>query len=536
MAKKPEPTPGVVNEVRIASPEAMKPPPQLGIDTSVVPPVVSVGKEIQERVPGSRNAVSTAGAVQSVPAPAAKPEASSTAPVAAPRDVDPKTLRISRMGSGEPFKLSILICTLSSRASLLGSLLAKLHRQMGNVPGVEVLVFEDNKEHSVGWKRNRLIESAAGEFICFVDDDDDVADDYILQIMTAISRNPTVDCIGFRGLLSVAGQGSHQVHYSLENHGQIESGGTYYRLPCHLTPLRKSAIVGHQCRFPDQNFGEDADFSAQLMRTKALRSEAFVNKVLYHYQFNPNTSETHGNRGPQAIMGIDRSIFHVVILSQQADNLRGCLDSILKNEPTLPRNRIVVVDDGAKADCEREYPGITWVQGIKPFVFARNANLGIGQCPNDVILMNDDARLETKYGFTSLGFATKSREEIGIASAAIRGFVGNHNQAPWGIAAGMRKEPRNVAFVCVYIPRDTINRVGLLDERFVHYDFDDNDFCHRIKLNDLFIMIYDGCVVEHNSTENKSTYRVRNDISSLMEHNRKLFQAKWPGLKLGPPP
>lgn len=529
----------VRNEVLIV-PNFKKEEPKLGIDTTPKPIVVSVQKQLQERVPGANNAArdakSTAETLKPVPAPITPPEAPPGPPPEPPRtppkEVDLTKLRISRMGTGVEFKLSILVTTLSSRAPLLGELLGKLRRQL--MPNVEVVVFEDNKEFSVGWKRNKLIDEARGEFICFVDDDDDIADDYVLQIMTAIEKHPNIDCIGFRGLLSIAGRGSHQVHYSLENQGQVESGGTYYRLPGHLTPLRKAAIA--RCRFPDQSFGEDADFSAQLMRTKCLKSEAFVDKVLYHYQFNASTSETHGNKGPGAIMGVDRSIFHIIILSQQADNLRGCLDSILKNEPSLSRDRIVVVDDGARQDCEKEYKGITWLQGQKPFIFARNANIGIKYAPNDIILLNDDARLETKYGFTSLGFATKAREEIGIASAAIRGFVGNPNQKPWSIAAGMRKEPRNVAFVCVYIPRDTVNRVGLLDEQFKFYGYEDNDFCHRIKLNDLFLMIYDGCVVEHNSTENKSTYRVRADIPYLMEANRKIFEAKWPDLKLGPPP
>lgn len=458
------------------------------------------------------------------------------APASARAPEEAARLKISRTGNGGMAVLSILVSTLTSRAAQLGPLLEKLAGQVEKLPvqDVEIVVFEDQKEHTVGWKRNRLIDEAHGLFVCFVDDDDDISDDYVWQLREAILRHEGVDCVGFRGLMSVAGQGSRQVHYSLENTANVESGGTYYRYPGHLTPVRKEKIEG--CRFPDQSFGEDADFSMQLARRKCLKTEAFVDKVLYHYQFNPNTSETHPGRNVGAIMGVDRSIFHVVILSAVADNLRGCLDSILANEPSLPRERIVVVDDGAREDCEKEYPGITWLSGEKPFVFARNANIGIKHCPNDVILLNDDARLETKYGFSSMAFATKSREEVGICSAAISGFVGNPNQKPWSLQAGMRKEQRNVAFVALYIPRDTITRVGLLDERFTGYGFEDNDYSHRVKLADLFVMIYDGCVVEHNSTENKSTYRTNSQIDSWMAQNRKIFEEKWPGLTLGPAP
>lgn len=544
---------GVIPQNTVTAPSNVnpwRPVAKLGVIKNDAPPAVSVPPVIQRRPtlfdPGAtppnavekvRLGVVPAPGLAQDPAPLLTPP-----PAPAPGPVPGGLLKISRLGGDGPVKpkLSILICTLTSRAELLGSLLGKLRRQIDALPTkdveVEVIVFEDQKEHPVGQKRNRLLEEARGDYVCFVDDDDDVSDDYVWQLATVIHKNPGVDCVGFRGLMSVAGQGSHQVHYSLQNDGQIESGGTYYRLPGHLTPIKKTLLGEHGIRFPEQNFGEDADFSAQLARRKCLKSEAFVDKVLYHYQFNPHQSETHPGRGPGAVMGMDRSVFHVVILSQQADNLRGCLDSILKNEPTLPRNRIVVVDDGLDPECVKEYPEITWIQGQKPFIFARNANLGIKQCPNDVILMNDDARLETRYGFSSLGFATRANEYIGITSAAVRGFVGNPAQAPWSPAAGMRKEPRNVAFVCVYIPRDTINKVGLLDERFVGYGMDDSDMCHRVKLADLFLMIYDGCVVEHNSTENKSTYRVKDNISYIYEQNKKLFQEKWPDLKLGPHP
>ena len=45
-----------------------------------------------------------------------------------------------------------------------------------------------------------------------------------------------------------------------------------------------------------------------------------------------------------------------------------------------------------------------------------------------------------------------------------------------------RDEPRTVAFVCVLIPRRTIERIGLLDERFCFYGFDDNDYCRRARI------------------------------------------------------
>ncbi len=424
-------------------------------------------------------------------------------------------------------KLSILITALKSRAEMLQKLATNIDRQIvaaGAKEEVEYLIYVDDGERPVGYKRNTLVAQAEGDFVAFVDDDDEIADDYVAQVLSAIKRDPQADCVGFRGLMSIAGRGAYHVIYSLQNDQNVESGGTYYRLPGHLTPLRKAAIQG--INFPEKNLGEDADFSGALYRERRLKNEVFVDKVLYHYRFDPGLSKTQPGRIPPAPTGIDHTRFDIVILSNQPDNLRGCLDSILTCDPALDRSRIIVVDDGAREDCEREYPGITWVEGKKPFIFARNANLGISRAPNDVILLNDDARLSTRFGFHSLAFAGKD-SQMGLVSAAIDGFVGNENQKPWSLEPRLRRDDRTLAFIAVYIPKDTFTRLGTLDERFVGYGFEDNDYCLRVRKAGMFHGIYDGCVVEHNSRENKSTFRVKPEISVLMGQNKKLFEEKW---------
>ena len=53
--------------------------------------------------------------------------------------------------------------------------------------------------------------------------------------------------------------------------------------------------------------------------------------------------------------------------------------------------------------------------------------------------------------------------------------VGNLNQNFKG-ASHVRPEHRTLCFVCVVIPKDTWLRVGPLDERFVDYGLDDDDY------------------------------------------------------------
>jgi GT2 family glycosyltransferase len=216
--------------------------------------------------------------------------------------------------------------------------------------------------------------------------------------------------------------------------------------------------------------------------------------------------------------------FSVVILSANPANLISCVRSLLAAEPALPPEEIVVVDDGARSSAEPALRAVRWITGIKPFIFARNANLGITAARKDVILMNDDACLATPSGFSMLAAETRRHADTGICSAGIRGVVGNPRQIAAAVPC-FRYEPRAIAFVCVFIPWRTYVTVGPLDERFIGYGFEDNDYCARIASAGLRIGVWDGCVVEH--AERPSSFRTRTDITLLFEQNRQLYRSKW---------
>ncbi len=214
--------------------------------------------------------------------------------------------------------------------------------------------------------------------------------------------------------------------------------------------------------------------------------------------------------------------FHVIIPSARAHNLEGCIASILQHEPGLSPERIIVVDDGARADYGRALPQPVWVEGRKPFVFSRNVNLGIRAAGTDVIVMNDDARLRTPGGFSFLSGFVGPRSDIGVCSAAVDGYVGNPAQKPQGL--GFRTDARVVAFVCVYVPKLVFQVVGPLDERFTAYGGDDLDYCDRVRKAGLLLGVHDGCVVDHE--EKLSTYRSRPDAFELFQKGARIYEEK----------
>jgi GT2 family glycosyltransferase len=212
----------------------------------------------------------------------------------------------------------------------------------------------------------------------------------------------------------------------------------------------------------------------------------------------------------------------VVVPSKTRSNFIACATAIRRNEPDV---RIILVDDGTglkESDLDDFMPCLQ-VAGDKPFVFARNCNLGIAAAgAEDVVIMNDDALLETPCGLTALREAAEAHPEVGII-AATTNLVGNINQRPRGI--GLREDPRMVCFVCVLIPRRTIEAVGFLDEEFVGYGFEDDSYCLRIRRAGLKIGIHDGCFVDHASLH--STFRGDPRTPADLEIGRQIFIKKW---------
>lgn len=207
-----------------------------------------------------------------------------------------------RMKPATGIKLSILIPTLASRASLLVKLRHKLQKQLstlGAAAQVQALTFKGSELYSAGAKKSRLLEEAEGEYVVFLDDDDEVSDDYLPEILRAIREHPGVDCIGMRGSVAANGEKPGKVVYSLSNPAASEIIGVYFRPPCPAMPIRRD-VAG---RFPyaDITGGEDADLALRMAREQAIATEAFIDKVLItqnKHRFDSKWAEQPATRIP----------------------------------------------------------------------------------------------------------------------------------------------------------------------------------------------------------------------------------------------
>ena len=199
-------------------------------------------------------------------------------------------------------------------------------------------------------------------------------------------------------------------------------------------------------------------------------------------------------------------MFKIVINAHKPENCRVIVSSIALHEPALSPADILVVDDnGLRSHPETKDLPCTFLEGTKPFVFSRNANIGIKHADSDVILLNDDTELMTRGGFTAMA----ATHNVGITTAKING-PGTYNAAM-------------CSFVAVLIPKSTQDKVGLLDERFVQYGYEDDDYCRRVCAAGMAIHLFEACIVNHYHPD-RSTFHGPNNLyqgDNLVAFDRK---------------
>lgn len=219
----------------------------------------------------------------------------------------------------------------------------------------------------------------------------------------------------------------------------------------------------------------------------------------------------------------------VIIPSRNVRNLEACVAAVRRHEPAV---RVIVIDDGLDlVGLFRKHDGawgtenspVRIIPGDEPFVFARNCNIGIHAAgTDDVILLNDDALLETPAGFQEMQKAADENSEYGVIGA-VTNVTGQDLQWPQDI--GLREVP-DIAFVCVLIPRRTISRVGFLDERYrLDYGVEDLDYCRACHEKQLRVGVFDFCYVDHGALT--STFRGDPHASRSFALNKALYDQKW---------
>jgi len=174
--------------------------------------------------------------------------------------------------------LSVLICHLSRRSGCFSRLWKQLGKQLDRVSGVEVLIDSDNGDVTIGEKRNRLLERARGNFTCFIDDDDQIAETYLDDVLFATRMNPYVDVVGIRGVMYIEEKFHRNFIWSLSKKDCVEEG-SLFAIPQHLNPI--AARHSRSIPFPPINLKEDHQWAKAVF--PLLHDEVLIDHPIYFY-------------------------------------------------------------------------------------------------------------------------------------------------------------------------------------------------------------------------------------------------------------
>jgi glycosyltransferase involved in cell wall biosynthesis len=145
-------------------------------------------------------------------------------------------------------------------------------------------VLFDNRARSIGAKRQSLVDIARGEYIAFVDDDDDVSEDYVERLLEATKTG--ADVITFRQRAIYNGLES-EVHFGINNQdGPFTPGGITLRAPWHVCAWRRERVK--DCLFAESNYGEDLAWCLQARRR--ARTAHHIDEVLHTYRHDASTT------------------------------------------------------------------------------------------------------------------------------------------------------------------------------------------------------------------------------------------------------
>ncbi len=156
------------------------------------------------------------------------------------------------------------------------------------------------------------------------------------------------------------------------------------------------------------------------------------------------------------------------------------------------------------------------------------------------ILLNNDTYV-TRGWITDLIRPLQNDPDVGM-TGPLTNMIGNeqkiriayHDMEEMGRASADFTSSRrrsifatdNLAFFCVAIRADVIEKVGLLDEAFRLGFFEDDDYCRRVQAAGYKLVVCDGVFVHHHLSASFDQLG-GTAKSKMMLEGKAIFEAKW---------
>jgi GT2 family glycosyltransferase len=445
----------------------------------------------------------------------------------------------------------------------------ELLRSFASEPKIDVLLGESNQ--GIAAATNRALEAARGEFVAFLDHDDELHPDALLECVWRLNEKPGTDAV-YTDEDKITRRGSPTEPFFKPDWSPELFRGVMY--VGHLLVLRRSLVesVGGF----DPAFDGVQDFELMLRVSEQTDRIEHVPRILYHWRKIPGSvaNSLHAKDGISELQAaavnrhLERTVaprfarpspdfphrvtLHpkprvrwprvtVIVPTKDApEHLGRCLESIFRRS-TYPSFGVVLVDnhttDPAARSLFEQYP-VDVLPFDEPFNFSRVNNLGVERADGDlVVFLNNDTEVRTPEWLEVLvslaepgdvgavgplllypnGTVQHAGVVLGLRGTAdhiMRGFPSDADGYAGSLSCS--REVSAVTGACMLVRRRLFLEAGGFDEHFAtHYQ--DVDLCLRLRRDGRRILFTPRSVLRHHENATRGSYYDHLDRALLLD-------------------
>jgi GT2 family glycosyltransferase/glycosyltransferase involved in cell wall biosynthesis len=401
-----------------------------------------------------------------------------------------------------------------------------------------VIFREENGNISVA--TNTAVSLANGEFLLFLDHDDELTPNALGEVALYLSQNPTTDYLySDDDKIDVAGR-RYDPQFKPDWSPELLLSYCYFS---HLCVVRRE--IFERVQGLRQGFEGSQDYDFALRATEISRHVGHIPLILYHWRATADSTAMSGKAKPSSFQvgqkavqealnrrGINATVYQpewakagslgifdhhfpdsgpsiaiIIPTKNQHNLLRSCLESLKKT--TYQNYQIVIIDNESDDFNSIEYLNSLTCQVLKisnpnqNFNFAAINNQAVKQIEADYILFfNNDVEvisplwLSQMVGYaqiTGVGavgakliYPDSRIQHAGIVHGFYHGLAGpafklmSKDEAGYLSYAKVVRNYSAVTAACLLTPRDLFLTLGGFNEENFAVAYNDVDYCYRL--------------------------------------------------------